>query len=163
MSASDETRTRIVTFLRQIGIGVRHGAVPDDSFLPGILVDGDSLIVDEAKLKYPGDLLHEAGHLAVAPSAQRKRLFNDVSKNAGDELAALAWSWAALKHLDLAPEIVFHPNGYKGESAWLIDLFSSGGQMGVPLLQWMGLTAEPHKAAELGMEPFPKMAKWLRD
>ena len=25
------------------------------------------LVVDLAKLKYPGDLLHEAAHLAVAP------------------------------------------------------------------------------------------------
>lgn len=163
MDSRQQTTTKIMAFLQEIGIEIRSGAVPADTFLPGILVDGDALVVDEAKLKYPGDLLHEAGHLAVAPAEQRKRLFNDVSKQAGDELAALAWSWAALKHLDLAPEIVFHANGYKGESAWLIDMFSSGGQMGVPLLQWMGLTAEPHKAAELGMAPFPAMSKWLRD
>ena len=163
MSFQGETTARIVAFLHEIGIEVRTGAVPDGTFLPGILVDGETLVVDEAKLKYPGDLLHEAGHLAVAPSEQRKRLYNDVSKNAGDEIATLAWSWAALKHLELEPEVVFHPNGYKGESEWLIETFSSGGGLGVPLLQWMGMTAEPHKAAEVGMEPFPKMAKWLRD
>lgn len=154
---------RIVAFLREIGIGVRAGEVPEQTFLPGILVDGDTLVVDESKLRYPGDLLHEAGHLAVTPSPERRQLHNDVSQNAGDEMAALAWSWAALTHLQLAPEVVFHPNGYKGESAWLIEMFSHGGELGVPLLQWMGLTAERRKARELGVKAFPKMTKWLRD
>lgn len=154
---------KIIEFLRDIGIGVRYGEIPEETFLPGILVDGDTLVVDEAKLRYPGDLLHEAGHLAVMPPEARSQLYNDVSKDAGDELAALAWSWAALKHLRLAPEVVFHPDGYKGESAWLIEMFSDGNELGVPLLQWMGLTAERKNADALGIEAFPKMAQWLRD
>lgn len=163
MEFHDEGLIAIVAFLREIGITVRSGDVPDQTFLPGILVEGDSLVVEEAKLQFPGDLLHEAGHLAVLPLAERRQLHNDVSKDAGDELAALAWSWAALTHLGLAPEVVFHPGGYKGESAWLIDMFRNGGELGVPLLQWMGLTAERRKANDLGVEAFPSMTKWLRD
>jgi len=108
-------------------------------------------------------LLHEAGHLAVMPSMQRNASYNDVSKNAGDEIATLAWSWAALVYLNLPPEVLFHPDGYKGESDWLIDIFSNGGTMGVPLLQWMGLTAEPSKAEQLGWKAFPQMQRWLRE
>ena len=94
---------------------------------------------------------------------ERERLFNDVSKNPGHEIASIAWSWAALKHLGLDPEVVFHPDGYRGESQWLIETFSNGGNLGVPLLQWMGFTAEPDKAEEWGLAPFPAMARWLRE
>lgn len=154
---------QITDFISGIGIPVQTGEIPDDVFLPGILIDKGVLVVDETKLKYPGDLLHEAGHLAVMPGTQRSTSYNDVSKNAGDELAALAWSWAALVYLNLPPEVVFHPNGYKGESDWLIATFNSGGNIGVPLLQWMGLTAEPHKAENLGWKAFPQMHRWLRE
>lgn len=163
MAFKNEQVTRITAFLRKIGVRVHADDVPDHTFLPGILVKGDTLIVDEAKLRYPGDLLHEAGHLAVAPGPERRSLDNDVSKDAGDEMATLAWSWAALTHLGLAPEVVFHPDGYKGESAWLIEMFTGGGELGVPLLQWMGMTAERGNADGLGMRPFPAMTKWLRD
>ena len=163
MSFQGETITRIAGFLNDIGLRVVAGEVPDDTFLPGILVNGASLVVDEAKLKYPGDLLHEAGHLAVVTPEQRKALYNDVSKNAGEELAALAWSWAALQHLQLPPEEVFHPHGYKGESAWLIEVFSSGADIGVPLLQYMGMTTERKKGAGPDAVTFPNMSKWLRE
>jgi hypothetical protein len=154
---------QITDFISSIGISVRAGEVPDNVILPGILIDKGVLVVDETKLKYPGDLLHEAAHLAVMPGAQRNSSFNDVSKNAGDEIATLAWSWAALVHLNLSPEVVFHPHGYKGESDWLIATFNNGGTMGVPLLQWMGLTAEPGKAEQLGWKSFPHMQRWLRE
>lgn len=163
MGFHGDITARIAAFLDGIGIPVRAGDVPAGTILPGILVDGGTLVVDEAKLAYPGDLLHEAGHLAVMEPAQRQGLYNDVSKNAGDEIAALAWSWAALTHLGLAPEVVFHADGYKGESAWLIALFAGGGTLGVPLLQWMGMTAEPDQAARTGMPAFPDMHRWLRE
>ena len=50
----------IAAFLNEIGVPVNPGEVPDDTFLPGILVNGAGLIIDENKLKYPGDMLHEA-------------------------------------------------------------------------------------------------------
>lgn len=155
--------SKIVAFLNEIGIPVITGEVPDDTFLPGILVDGAALVVDEKQLKYPGDILHEAGHIAVMTSEQRKNIYKDVSKNPGDEMATLAWSWAALHHLALAPEVVFHPNGYKGDSQWLIDTFTGDGELGVPLLQWMGLTVERSKSEEVGVDAFPAMIKWMRD
>lgn len=105
--------SKIAEFLTGIGIGVVPGEIAEQTVLPGILVDHGTLRIDEAKLVSPGDILHEAGHLAVAPAEKRGRLYNDVSKNAGDELAAIAWSWAATLHLGLDPALLFHPHGYK--------------------------------------------------
>lgn len=162
MFANPLTR-QITDFIVGIGIPVETGETPDNVILPGILINNGVLVVDESKLKYPGDLLHEAGHLAVMPGTQRNALYNDVSKNAGDEIAALAWSWAALVYLGLPPEVVFHPHGYKGQSDWLIETFSNGGNIGVPLLQWMGLTTEPGKTGPSDSKPFPHMQRWLRE
>ena len=62
-----ELTRRIAGFLNGVGIGVLARRTGGGCFLPGILVEGGRLLVDEAELRYPGDLLHEAGHLAVAP------------------------------------------------------------------------------------------------
>ncbi len=74
------------------------------------------LVVDRGKLKYPGDLLHEAEHLAVVETSRRQSIGAYVGFNTDEGLGAIAWSWAALKHLELPPEVVFHPDGYKGMS-----------------------------------------------
>jgi hypothetical protein len=34
----------------------------------------------------------------------------------GEEMAAIAWSYAACVHLGLEPTVVFHSDGYKGGS-----------------------------------------------
>jgi hypothetical protein len=78
-------------------------------------------------------------------------------------MAAIAWSWAATIHLELAPNVVFHEAGYRGGAANLIENFSAGRTVGVPLLEWAGLTATGKRAAELGVNPYPAMLRWLRD
>ena len=151
---------RLADFVRGIGIDVRAGTLPDKTFLPGLDIRYGAIVVDEERLAYPGDILHEAGHIAVADLAERAE--PSLSPTPGDEMATLAWSYAALRHLDLAPDIVFHPHGYKGDSDWLIETFSAGHYIGLPLLQCYGLTVEPKFAAERGVEPFPHMLRWLR-
>ena len=128
--------------------------------VPQALEPDATIVVDEERLAYPGDILHEAGHIAVADPAERAQ--PSLSPTPGDEMATLAWSYAALRHLDLAPDIVFHPDGYKGDAAWLIETYSAGSYIGLPLLQCYGLTVEPKFAAERGVEPFPHMLRWLR-
>ena len=150
-------------FLREIEIPVVWSTVPDDTFLPGILIDRGVLLIDANRLKFPGDILHEAGHMAIMMHGKRAQRSNDISMDAGDELGAIAWSWAALTHLELPRECVFHADGYKEDAQWLIDLFSSGNGFGVPLLQWMDLTLSPGSAREAELEPYPKMLKWLRE
>ena len=71
----------------------------------------------------------------------------------GDEMSSILWSCAALKHLDIPPQVVFHCDGYKEESDWIIKQLENGVYNGLPLLVWMGLYEEGE---------FPKMKKWLR-
>jgi hypothetical protein len=160
---ADPLTARIAAFLDGIGIPVLPADLPDRCFLPGIRLDGGKLLVDESRMLCPGDLLHEAGHIAVMTPERRAGRKVDASKNGGDELGAIAWSWAALTHLGLPPEVVFHPQGYRGGSQSLIENFSQGHTLGVPLLQWMGLTLDARAAAERGVPPFPHMLRWLRE
>ena len=57
------------------------------------------LVVDRGKLKYPGDLLHEAEHLAVVETSRRQSIGAYVGFNTDEGLGAIAWSWAALKEI----------------------------------------------------------------
>jgi hypothetical protein len=157
----DPTAIIIVNFLTAIGLEVRTGTLSED-FLPGIRIDAGVMTVDPARLSYCGDLLHEAGHLAVLPSAERNGAAPNVSKDGGEEMAAIAWSYAAAFHLGLDPKIVFHDGGYRGGSDSIVENFGEGRYFGVPLLEWMGLTATK-SAAERGVPPYPYMIRWLRD
>jgi hypothetical protein len=159
----NELTARIVNFLIEIGLEVDAAVLGDETFLPGISVNCGVILIDENKLKHPGDLLHEAGHLAVMPASRRKQLQKDVGKKAGEELMAIAWSYAALVHLRLEPSVVFHAEGYRGGSDSLIENFTQGRYFGVPTLQWVGLTADNKRAKEIGIDPYPSMIKWLRD
>ena len=156
-------REKIIHFLEQIGITVLERELPDDCFLPGLALEGNTILMDPKRLKYPGDLLHEAGHLAVTAEELRPLIGTDEMDSAwpsdGDELAAILWSYAALRKLELEPEVVFHPEGYKNESEWLIRQFADKNYIGLPLLEWMGFCSASEKD---GVKPFPHMLKWLR-
>jgi len=138
-----------------------------DTFLPGILVKDGVIIIDRSKLSYPGDLLHEAGHIALEKAEDRPGLNDDIegakSESEKLEIGVILWSYAALKYLELPEEVVFHENGYKGDSNWLIEEYNKGNFIGLPLLIWMGLTYEKvtHISGE-EIAPFPHMIKWLR-
>ena len=84
------------------------------------------------------------------------------SPTPAEEMTSIAWSYAALRHLDLDPAIVFHDDGYKGEAVSLIENFTAGHYFGVPLLQLYGMAVEPSRAAETGVELYPHMLRWLR-
>lgn len=154
MSAfADPLTQRIARFLDGIGIPVRAGRLEEPTFLPGIMIDGGRLLVDEERLLHPGDLLHEAGHIAVMSPETRGRIRGDLGQAPGDEMAAIAWSYAALLHLGLEPEVVFHPDGYHGESDAIIANFGQGRYFGVPMLQWYGIVDQ---------DSYPAMQRWLR-
>jgi len=155
------TATKIIEWLRQIGLTVRLAQLEGESFLPGVTIEPGGLIVDPERLLYPGDLLHEAGHLATMMPEQRASTGSNAGSNMGDEIAAQTWSYAAAIHLALAPEVVFHPAGYHESAARLIEVYREG-RAGVPLLQWMGLTWDEAHAAEKGVLAYPHMIRWLR-
>ncbi len=158
---------KISDFLNSIGIEVVSEKLNDECFLPGIVVEKGKLLVDEEKLEYPGDLLHEAGHLALAPSDVRPDLSGEVVIPDIDinvvEGYVTAWAYAALVHLDLEPQILFHQGGYRGKSESLIFTFSWGVYPGANGLENFGLTANGENARKLGVAPYPNMLKWVRD
>ncbi|HWA86223.1 MAG TPA: hypothetical protein VG710_08380 [Opitutus sp.] len=152
---------RILSFLDEIGIAVSERTLGADTFLPGLLIESGCLVFDRAKLAHPGDLLHEAGHIAVVPPAERAALNANLQTGPAEEMAAIAWSYAASRRLGLDPGIVFHPDGYHGGSAGLLENFANGQYLAVPLLQWYGLTWERDDGS--GRPVYPQMVRWLRE
>jgi hypothetical protein len=116
----DETvRERIIAFLRTIGPEVRAGWIEEPTVLPGLRVDHGVLVYDPVKWKHPGDLLHEAGHLAVRLPEDRTAASNDLGADPAEEMLASALYYTAILHLGLPPAVLFHPEGYAGGSSSL--------------------------------------------
>lgn len=149
-------------FLYSVGIPIKEKEFKGTTFLPGLKIENGCLIINRKTLLYPGDILHEAGHIAVTTTAERNTLNENVTDNRpgseGEELSAMLWSYAACIHMEIDPEIVFHKDGYKGDSEWILSNYEEKNYIGLPLLVWMGLAS--HENNENG---FPKMIKWLRD
>ena len=153
-------RERVLRFVRGIGIAVRD-AKPDEAcfFLPGLGIRGGAVVVDPARWTYPGDLLHEAGHLAVVTAEARAA--ETLTPAPEDEMAAIAWSYAAAMHLGVAVRTLFH-DAYKAGGECLADNFSNGRYIGTPMLAYYGMTIEPRRASPDGPPPYPHMLRWLR-
>jgi len=135
--------------------------------LPGISIKNGTILVDESKLVFPGDLLHEAGHLAVAPRKIRSLLSDEVELADFNmdtiETAAMLWSYAAALHLNIDPRIVFHDGGYRQKAEAILFNYSLGVYLGIDVLQEAKMAVSGKDAADLKIEPFPKMLRWLRD
>ena len=158
---SDPETAQILSFLDRVGIGVDLGPVGEGSFLPGLTVRGGRLLVDPEGLEWPGDLLHEAGHIAMTDPAERDSL-EAVSTDPGEEMGAIAWSYAAAVEIGLDLHVLFHAGGYRGASPAFIENFESGHYLGVPMLACYDMTAEPDVARRTGAEAYPRMWRWLR-
>lgn len=156
-----------IVFLKEIGINVIEKNLDDTTFLPGLALGPNCLYIDYEKLKYPGDILHEAGHLAVTTPQERIQIGTEkMAKDwptQGEEIAAMLWSFAACNYLELPLDFVFHAGGYKDSSNWMIDNFNSGNYIGLPFLEWTQMALSTEKATEQNKPAFPKMLKWMRD
>lgn len=156
----------IVSFLNEIGIVTRSGFVPSDSFLPGLRIVNGTLVYDPASLTWPGDLLHEAAHIAIAPEALRPNLNDGVelppSVPYTSEAEATAWAFAALRHLQLDTSVLFHAGGYRGASPALIRTFELGVYPGAFGLAQAGMTHVGPEAIRQGLPVYPSMSRWLR-
>ncbi|QNQ11758.1 hypothetical protein [Sphingomonas alpina] len=159
--APDATTERILAFIEGVGIPTAIAALDDTTFMPGMTIRDGVLIVDPAQLTWPGDLLHEAGHIAVTEPEKRPTL-HMVSPDPGEEMSAICWSYAAALAMDLDPRIVFHDGGYRGGGGHMAGLFAEGTYVGLPMLQYFGLAFDTRRAAEEGTLPFPHMQRWLR-
>lgn len=157
----------LTEFIRSVGIEVTFGPLDDTSFLPGIAIEQGAITIDTDRLAHPGDLLHEAGHIAVVPLAERTSLNPETlgarPNHPAEEMMAMAWSYAACVHLGLHPKIVFHDEGYKGGSDNLLQSFTSSMPVGTPMLQYTGMSLNATLAEEAGVKPYPHMIRWTRE
>ena len=151
---------QIAAFLDGIGIELEAARV-DGSVLPGMTVFRGRVRIDPAVPGYPGDLLHEAGHVAVCDPAKRASL-EWLEANPGEEMAAIAWSVAAAHACGIPLETLFFDEGYRGGAVALRKAFTGRAAVGVPMLASFEMTAEPHRAEEWGVPAFPAMSRWLR-
>ncbi len=150
----EELISKLTGFLQRTGIPVRLEEIEGVTFLPGLTIIEGTLVVDAARLEWPGDILHEAAHIALTPPSRRAGIGGKLSVTPAGEMAALAWSYAAALAAEIDPAIVFHEGGYKNGGEALRDSYASGlasGGPGVPMLQWYGMTTG-----------FPRMDSWLR-
>jgi hypothetical protein len=157
---------KAISFLRKIGIETGYATIPEeDCFLPGLLITKGKIIIDKSKIKFHGDILHEAAHIAVVPSAERENLdgknIGTRKDAAAEEMMAIAWAYAACIRLNIDPHFVFHEHGYKGGGAAIVENFEKGNPIGVPVLQWLGMTKT--SADTIEGSAYPSMIKWLRD
>jgi hypothetical protein len=158
---------KCISFLYEIGIETFFEKLEEPCFLPGLSIRNGSIIIDKEVLSYPGDILHEAGHIAVVPFAERNTLTaSSIEKRENreaEEMMAIAWSYAACIHLGLDPYIVFHDEGYKGGGSYIADNFGNKNYFGLPMLQWKGMALDEVNAARQNLPAYPRMMKWVLD
>lgn len=154
-----------IEFLNEIGIENRFTEDEFASFLPGVRIEQGVLVINRSQLLCPGDVLHEAGHLACLPPQKRAEANDNITESLGQEysfeMAVILWTFAAATKLSIPLEQIFHSQAYKGESSWLIEQLETGNFIGLPLLQWLGL-APSDTDVQKGYEPFPAMLRWTR-
>lgn len=180
----------VVEFFRSIGLAVKpkSGAI---GFVPGIEIENGTLFIDKGSC-LPGDLLHEAGHLAVLPSLFRRQANTDldvVMETMGEYLSAdatggentlsrailqsgeceaTAWAWAAGMHLGLPANVIIQPKANMDgddEGAPGIRLaLSANSYFGINGLQAAGWCAVRGGAyaKALGLPVYPNLAFWLQ-
>lgn len=142
---TDHLVIKLADFVRSIGIEMRACNIDRKTLFPGLDIRAGAVMIDESKLLHPGNILHEAGHIAVHALSRRSQ--PKFSPTKGEELGALAWSYAAALRLGLSAELVFYPGSFTGWATALIENFGEGRYVSVPLLQRYGMAFEPRCAA----------------
>ncbi|MDZ5645900.1 hypothetical protein [Nitrospirillum sp. BR 11828] len=187
-----EALAPIITFLREIGIGVEVGDGGLDGFLPGVNIHAGVIHVHPETLVGSGDLLHEAGHIAIVPERFRTRLGTDLHADTAaaiaaelgsapsldpilslppvqGEVMAQAWSYAAALHIGVPLTCVFFPGSYKHTDYAGVhpmqQWLESGTHHGPNALARAGMTGFSGLFAFMGdngLPPFPHMARWVQ-
>lgn len=159
------TFDKCVAFLNEVGIQTSFRSISEDSFLPGLLIEDGNIVIDKDALQHPGDILHEAGHIAVVPSAERSRLTAEKiikrKDREAEEVMAIAWSYAACMHLGIDPAFVFHLEGYRGGSKDIMESCGKNEYIGTFMLQSVGMATAGKKKGD--SVSTPRIKKWLRE
>ncbi len=153
---------QVVHFIRSLGVDVTETTLTRQSLVPGIDIRAGGLHVDPDQLCEPADLLHEAAHILLTAAETRPGLDGTLNADAAEEMSAIAWTWAAALHLGIEPELVFHDEVISGNGPTLRENFCAGRYIGVPMLQWWGMTLDASRAEALGLRAYPNMLRWVR-
>jgi hypothetical protein len=174
---------RAAAFLGSLGFTIRV-APCTGGFLDEVEIAGGDLLVLRDTDDLAGELLHEAGHLAVLPERFRSKAAGDLDgifRAMSDwfdvevpllgpdhpqvraalqcgECEAVAWSYAAAVAIGIDTRIPF-ARGFDGEGLTLHDQVASGRYFGVHGLAAGGMTDLPHWSSAT---PFPMMKRWLQ-
>ena len=165
MDFNETVFKKITDFIQNIGIPVGYRQISEQSFLPGLMIENGTLWIDKKQLKYIGDSLHEAGHIALMTPEQRKNLSGELEgQNDAEatEMAVIAWTCAACLEIGIDPAVVFHSEGYKGGSESILENFNNGQYFGVPILEWYGMTERKNNTQQNNTMSYPKMLTWMR-
>lgn len=169
-------------FLEAIGINVQvvPGAI---GFLDNMRIVDGGIHVDPTSDNVCGNLLHEAGHIAVTSGLFRPHLNYDVQESIQDamdaylkahpfafgaeedpiarsilqsgETEAIAWSYAAAVEIGIDSRLPFRL-GFQGEGMQLHDMLKVGAYFGINGLAAAGMTKLR------GPDRFPKMIRWMQ-
>lgn len=174
-----------VHFLSEIGIAVQVEAGAT-GFLQGIRIKGETILVSEASDDLAGDLLHEAGHIAVVPTLFRPHLTSNVDDVfalmqdyldshphallcwpedpvargiiQSGETEAIAWSYAAARFIGIDTMLPFK-KGLDGNGKDLHDSLAAGRYLGIHGLAHAGMTDLPRRGRA---KSFPDMKRWMQ-
>ena len=177
-------------FVRSIGIPVQlteENAALAGGFLPKIQVSAGGLIVDVTQV-FPGDILHEAGHLAVIPAVFRPQasghleavhaaMSSHLQENIeglmscpedpvcraimqADDPESTAWQYAAAQAIGLPDEWLFPEDAFDGEAANTLAALRARQYLGINGLQAAGWTVL-RRNPRRDVPEYPKLAFWL--
>ncbi len=160
----EEAGERCIAFVRDIGIEVRERRPGEamDQPIEGLAIRDGAIVIDPAVPIWPGDFLHEAGHIAVVEEKRRPTL-SELEPDRAEELMAIAWSYAATKECGLTLRQLFNPEGYKGKYQFAADCYATGQFVGADGLAHFGMAMLDLRAALAAGQPtYPNMIRWLR-
>jgi len=184
LSAEDlKPLRKISVFLRTIGFTVLEDSI-SASFLSGVEPRCNmTLAYDPDTMVCAGDVLHEAGHLAIIPSVFRNKIAGNIDESLApvanayfathafhigpnfyedpigrailqaDESAAQAWSYAAALAAGIDPKIVFDSESIDDEYAGVLTGLHLKCHAGINSMTASGMT---------NRNIFPKMHRWLQ-
>lgn len=163
---------KAIAFVNDIGIATQF-VEKTSGFVDGISIESGSLKVD--KSANVGDLLHEAGHLAIIPANLRHYAGGDLDESfevifnvisgvdpehaimravlQASDVEATAWAWAAGKHLDIDEEDIIKNSSYDGDGESIRLMLRTKNYFGINGLNASGMT---------DAKQYPAMKKWAQ-
>lgn len=180
----------ILEFLNRVGIpaiAVTGDEAVAKAFTPHVLIKNGTLEVDVDHV-FPGNILHEAGHLAIVPApfrhlasgtlgAVQKAMGAYFEANPGgmmvypedpicraimqcSDTEATAWQFAAAQEVGLPDELLFPDDAFDGQGPENLQRLKANSYFGINGLQAAGWTRV--RANPRSTVPvYPKLAFWL--